>query len=881
MMGNGSRSDGPAAERSPPKLAAALAAGGELGARMRTLDWSTTRVGPPGRWSPELADAVAQLICSRVPTMLFWGPDRLAFYNDACAPLIGAGHPGALGRPAREHCGELCDVLEPLLGGVMRTGRGNRAEDRPLPIPRRGRPGQAYADASCDPVRMADGTIGGVVCTVTDATARVLHRRRLATLTELGLRLASAIDVRGLCHEAMTVLGGGRADLPFAVLYHTDPDSGQTGVGGSFGVPAADVVALDRLGAGAADALGGALFGGVAGMAAAGELVSAPPLSAADRAVILPLSVGNRPAGALVAGLNRDLALDAEYRDFLHLIAASVSHGLTGARARAEPRPARPAELGRPVPTRHAGADDPPAGRVGGEGPAHGGEGPAHGGEVPAHGPAGGVPPEPSERSGRLVRQLRGLVDAAVALAAAGSTDSVLAVAADHASRLAGAGLVLISVPGGRYRTHGWPAAADEPPAAIVPLGGSSGEALGELRFWPEPARPATSTLAEVDRTVLAQLGRLIALRLENARLSAAERRMAADLQHSLLPRELPRVPGATIAGRYRAGGREAEVGGDWYDAVVGPDGCLVLVIGDVVGKGVPAAAAMGQIRNALRAYVLEGFGPAEALGRLNRLAGTLGDQIFATVACVSFDPRTGRLRLSSAGHPPPLMIEPNGRARFIHDAALGPPIGALPDVTFGTEEAHVAPAGRILLYTDGLVEDRTAGVGTGLDRLLADVALPTSGLDGLLDLMIARAAGRAPRDDMALLALEAAEVPRLNLRLPADPNELSGLRHRLERFLIRHGVPETDAFDVTLAVSEATANAIEHPIAPTEQMISIEVAVQPDEVVATIRDTGRWRTAGDQRQRGRGLALIRVLTDLSVESGGRGTAVTLRRRLS
>jgi serine phosphatase RsbU (regulator of sigma subunit) len=476
------------------------------------------------------------------------------------------------------------------------------------------------------------------------------------------------------------------------------------------------------------------------------------------------------------------------------------------------------------------------------------------------------------------------VVDAAVALAAAGSTDEVLEVAAEHARRLAGAGRVLITVPGGRYEVSGDRLdVAAEQPAAVVPLRGSSGEPRGELRFWPDGDRRSAATLPAADQTMLAQLGRLIVLRLESTRLVEAEHRIAATLQHSLLPQALPKVPGAKIASRYRAGSREAEVGGDWYDAVVGPDGHLVLVVGDVVGKGVRAAAAMGQIRNALRAYVLEGFEPGEALARLNRLARTLGGRTIATVACLRFDPGSRRVRISSAGHPPPLAIDPGGPVRFLHREALGPPIGALAHVTFRTEEDVLPVGGRIVLYTDGVQKDLAAGVEAGLSRLVGEAAAPTADLDEQLDLLITRMAGRAPRDDVALLALEATEVNRLDLRLPADPRQLSGLRHRVDRFLLAHGVPEADATDLMVALSEAAANAIEHPVTPSHLMISVEVAVQPDEVLAIVRDTGRWRPSSDsrRRQRGRGLALIGVLTELSVDRSRRGTTVTLRRRLS
>jgi DNA-binding response OmpR family regulator/anti-sigma regulatory factor (Ser/Thr protein kinase) len=473
---------------------------------------------------------------------------------------------------------------------------------------------------------------------------------------------------------------------------------------------------------------------------------------------------------------------------------------------------------------------------------------------------------------GQIIRQLRDLVDAATGVGTARSTAEVLRVAARHVQRMTDAGRVVVSVPGSRHEAD---AGADPgaEPSAVLPLPDTTGAPLGEMLVWSGGA-------AEPDPALLSQVARLIGLRLENARLYEAEHRIASTLQHSLLPQSLPQVPGAIVASRYLPGNAEAEVGGDWYDVITTPDDELVLVIGDVVGKGVHAAAGMGQLRNALRAYILEGFDCGDALTRLNRLVDNLGRRQFATVVCLRFDPHSGRLRYSSAGHPSPVIATPGVGGEFLYTDALGPPVGALPKATFPTRESRLEPGNRLLLYTDGLVEDRSNGIDAGLAELRHDVAQPSEHVEDLLDTLLARAAGRSRRDDIALLALEAAEVKHFALRLPADPTRLTVLRRRLESFLTAHGVPDDDMFDLTVAVSEAAANAIEHPLDPVEPSITVEVAIGDGAVTATIRDTGRWRPQSGGGFRGRGLTLIGALADVQVERTEQGTHLTLRRSL-
>jgi DNA-binding response OmpR family regulator/anti-sigma regulatory factor (Ser/Thr protein kinase) len=473
----------------------------------------------------------------------------------------------------------------------------------------------------------------------------------------------------------------------------------------------------------------------------------------------------------------------------------------------------------------------------------------------------------------QIISRLRGLVDAAAAVNTVRTTAEVLEVAARHVRAMTSAGRVVLTAPGTRAEVDGGADPTAEP-ASTLPLPDTAGTSLGELRVWAGAGTP--------DPVLLTQLARLIGLRLENARLYEAEHRIAATLQHSLLPQSLPRVPGAIVAARYLPGSSEAEVGGDWYDAIVGAGGRLYLVIGDVVGKGVRAAAGMGQLRNALRAYILEGFDCGEALTRLNSLVDNLGRQQFATVVCVRFDPRTRELHFSSAGHPSPVLAAPGEVGSFLYTTALGPPIGALSDVQYPTREITLKPDSRLLLYTDGLVEDRQVGIDTGLADLAAEVGKPAEHVEDLLDTLLGRVAQQTRRDDIALLALQATEPREFVLQLPADPTRLSVLRKRLEDFLTAHGVGENDVFDLTVAVSEAAANAIEHPIAPAEPVITIEASLDDEAVTVTVRDTGTWRPAtSSEGFRGRGLALIGALSELSVARSEAGTAVTLRRPLN
>ncbi len=223
----------------------------------------------------------------------------------------------------------------------------------------------------------------------------------------------------------------------------------------------------------------------------------------------------------------------------------------------------------------------------------------------------------------RHAQLLRDLADAAVAINRAATVPAVLEVAAQRARALVDAEWTRARLEG---ELDGAEAAAPGPVRRVA-LTGSTGRALGELLLAGEFGTGGVEADA-----VLTQLAQVASTRLENALLYEHEHRVAETLQRSLLPETLPDLPGAELAALYLPGSSEASVGGDWYDALALGDDTVALVIGDVVGKGVKAASSMGQLRNAVRAYLLEGYGPAETLVRVNRLVDTLGGS-FATLS--------------------------------------------------------------------------------------------------------------------------------------------------------------------------------------------------------------------------------------------------------
>lgn len=290
---------------------------------------------------------------------------------------------------------------------------------------------------------------------------------------------------------------------------------------------------------------------------------------------------------------------------------------------------------------------------------------------------------------------------------------------------------------------------------------------------------------------------------LARTRSHETEHDIAMTLQRSLLPEGLPATDGVDIAGRYRAGGPGLEVGGDWYDVILRPDGILHVTVGDVAGHGIEAAARMGNLRSAFRAYAYESLSPAEILSRLGR--HTTGDDALATAICLTLDPFAGELTYASAGHPPIVLYDAEHGVRQL--SATAPPLGYSGGIT-GRDTTLAIGTGAILVaYTDGLVERRRMDITVGISRV-GDVIERCTGMgaDAIADAVLAELATPSQHaDDVALLVLKVLEVPEsMAVPAPADPALITALTRRVQRWATLAGLGRDERDAACAAIREA-----------------------------------------------------------------------------
>ena len=384
----------------------------------------------------------------------------------------------------------------------------------------------------------------------------------------------------------------------------------------------------------------------------------------------------------------------------------------------------------------------------------------------------------------------------------------------------------------------------------------------------------------DADRDLLQLAADRAALAIEHARLYE-QRRLAEALQRALLPQHLVQIPAFRVAARYLPAAPSESFGGDWYDVFPVAGGRIGIAVGDVVGRGLPAAALMAQLRTALRAFAFDGHPPAAVIERLNRLLGYLSPATMTTAAYLELDLENECGLMVSAGHPPPLVIARDGSASYL-PLSGGVALGVSRGTRYRQQEFALPSGATIVLYTDGVVEVRGEALDEGLERLRRVAERGHASVEALCDAVIEEmvADGRRP-DDVALLAAYPEPLgDRIVTRWPAQPDVLSTVRHLLRRWLRHHGASDDETYDITVACQEACANAVEHAYAPGDEAFEVDAIRQNSTIEITVRDHGQWRRARGAH-RGRGLPIMEALMEsVHVQHTADGTAVVLRRRL-
>ncbi|MFD3662740.1 SpoIIE family protein phosphatase [Streptomyces sp. NPDC058659] len=379
---------------------------------------------------------------------------------------------------------------------------------------------------------------------------------------------------------------------------------------------------------------------------------------------------------------------------------------------------------------------------------------------------------------------------------------------------------------------------------------------LGSADFVRGPGTPPFST---TDLALVKQLASQAAVYIDNARLYGREREHVVSLQRALLPRATPVTPGLRVHSEYAPSTAHHGVGGDWYDIMALPGGRTALMVGDVMGHGLPAAATMGRLRTVARTLMTLDMAPERVLARLDLATRDLEDEQVATFLCAVFDPADSTYTLASAGHLPPLFLDGHGSAEFV-DVPVGAPLGA-GVIPYDPIRVKVPRGGNLVMYTDGLVKSRRADIDHQLERLrstacgLASEALEAGGL-------IERAPADATRFDEAVLIVATAvsDVPA-DLREWQLPQE--GRAASVARSLVTDQLAEWDLTELAdvfeLVVSELVGNALRYGNGPGRLRL-----LRGDRLVVEVSDTGpdlpQIQHADLSDEGGRGLQLINML---------------------
>ncbi|MFJ7768254.1 SpoIIE family protein phosphatase [Streptomyces sp. NPDC097107] len=389
----------------------------------------------------------------------------------------------------------------------------------------------------------------------------------------------------------------------------------------------------------------------------------------------------------------------------------------------------------------------------------------------------------------------------------------------------------------------------------VVPLV-ARGVLLGLADFVRAGSR---APFTQADVALAMELASKAAVYIDNARLYGREREHVVTLQRALLPRSSPSTPGLEVSSCYDPAGDPAAVGGDWFDVVALPSGRTALMVGDVMGRGLAAAATMGRLRTVARTLMALDIAPERLLARLDLAARDLEEDQVATCLCAVYDPFGSTFRIASAGHPPPVLTGPDGTASFL-DVPAGAPLGA-GVIPYDPVDCPVPGQSRLTLYTDGLIRSRAAGLTGRMERLREAVGYGVP-VDGSVCRAIIERVGGDRSDDAIVLFAGVrplgAEGDVYVRTLPPDGKAAGQARTAVREQLLKWGLD--DLVDTTeLVVSELVGNALRYGNAPGELRL-----LRHERLSVEVSDSGpdlpQIQHADVSDESGRGLQLINML---------------------
>lgn len=382
------------------------------------------------------------------------------------------------------------------------------------------------------------------------------------------------------------------------------------------------------------------------------------------------------------------------------------------------------------------------------------------------------------------------------------------------------------------------------------------GRVLGCVTLTRRPNRP---TFDDVDVLTVCQLAAQAALGIDNARLYRVQQAAVANVESGALSGAAPSAGGVELAHRHVPGNPSVEVGGDWIDTIALPGSRTAIVIGDVLGHGARSAAVMSHLRTAVQTLAALDLPPDQILRQLDNLAHRLGEDHLATCLYAVYDPIARCCVLASAGHVPPLLVRGDGRVERV-EVPSGAPIG-VGGVAFDTVEVTIRDGDTLVLYTDGLVEERGHDLDERIRALgerLRALDVPALSPDAVCDAVIATAARETSEDDVAVVAARLGGIPAQNVAnwlLAAQPVTVTRARRLVEQTLAGWGLSALGEVAQLLA-TELITNAIRYATRPIELRL-----LRTGTLLCEVRDDDHYlpvlREAGGLDENGRGLFLV------------------------